>query len=54
MARPRPWVRRESITRFLMSEALMKERVAVITGGAKGIGHAIGIALAQEAWSVAF
>ena len=32
----------------------MKERVAVITGGAKGIGHAIGIALAQEAWSVAF
>ena len=31
----------------------MSERVAVITGGAKGIGRAIGIALAQEGWSIA-
>ena len=32
----------------------MTERVAVITGGAKGIGRAVGISLAQEGWSVAF
>lgn len=31
----------------------MSERVAVITGGAKGIGRAIGMALAQEGWSIA-
>ncbi len=31
----------------------MTERVAIITGGAKGIGRAIGIALAGEGWSVA-
>jgi len=32
----------------------MSERVAVISGGAKGIGRAVGISLAQEGWSVAF
>lgn len=31
----------------------MAERVALITGGAKGIGREIGLALAEEAWSVA-
>jgi 3-oxoacyl-[acyl-carrier protein] reductase len=31
----------------------MNERVAIITGGAKGIGHAISIALAREGWSIA-
>lgn len=31
----------------------MTERVAVITGGAKGIGRAIGLALVQEGWSIA-
>lgn len=30
----------------------MNERVAVITGGAKGIGRAIALALAQDGWSV--
>lgn len=32
----------------------MNKRVAVISGGAKGIGRAVGISLAQEGWSVAF
>jgi 3-oxoacyl-[acyl-carrier protein] reductase len=31
----------------------MTERVAVITGGAKGIGRAVGIDLAKEGWSIA-
>lgn len=31
----------------------MSERVAVITGGAKGIGRAIGLDLADRGWSVA-
>lgn len=31
----------------------MTERVALITGGAKGIGRQIGLALASEGWSVA-
>ncbi len=31
----------------------MKNRVAMITGGVKGIGRAIGLSLAQEGWSVA-
>lgn len=31
----------------------MPERVALITGGARGIGKAIGITLAKEGWSVA-
>ena len=32
---------------------MMSERVALITGGARGIGRAIGLALAEEGWSVA-
>jgi 3-oxoacyl-[acyl-carrier protein] reductase len=32
----------------------MANRVAVITGGAKGIGRAVGLRLAEEGWSVAF
>ncbi len=31
----------------------MTERVALITGGARGIGREIGLALASEGWSVA-
>lgn len=31
----------------------MNERVAIITGGAKGIGRAIALTLAQDGWSVA-
>src|ERR1700675_1806961 len=31
----------------------MTERVAIITGGAKGIGRAMGMALAQDGWSIA-
>jgi 3-oxoacyl-[acyl-carrier protein] reductase len=32
----------------------MAGRVVVVTGGAKGIGRAVGIRLAEEGWSVAF
>ena len=32
----------------------MEDRVAIITGGARGIGRAVGLALAEEGWSVAF
>jgi 3-oxoacyl-[acyl-carrier protein] reductase len=32
----------------------MTKRVALITGGARGIGRAIGLALAEQHWSVAF
>ena len=31
----------------------MEERVALISGGARGIGRAIGIALAEKGWSIA-
>lgn len=31
----------------------MQDRVALISGGAKGIGRAIGLALAEEGWSIA-
>ena len=32
----------------------MADRVALITGGAKGIGRAVGIRLAEDGWHVAF
>jgi 3-oxoacyl-[acyl-carrier protein] reductase len=32
----------------------MANRVVVVTGGAKGIGRAVGLRLAEEGWSVAF
>ena len=32
----------------------MSDRVAIVTGGAKGIGRAVGLSLADEGWSVAF
>lgn len=32
----------------------MPNRVALITGGAKGIGRAIGLRLAEDGWSIAF
>ena len=31
----------------------MSDRVAIITGGAKGIGRAIGLSLAEQGWSIA-
>ncbi len=34
-------------------ENLMNEKVALITGGAKGIGRAIGLRLSEQGWSIA-
>jgi 3-oxoacyl-[acyl-carrier protein] reductase len=53
MARLQPLVKKETIILFLIKETSMTERIALITGGAKGIGRAIGITLAQEGWSIA-